>query len=40
MIDIFRDAIWASLPIPCVVLDEKNLIKDINPAAEGFFNSS
>ena len=40
MTDVFLDAIWTSLPVPCVVLDENNLIKDINPAAEGFFNAS
>ena len=40
MTDIFLDAIWSSLPVPCIVLDEKNYIKDINPSAEGFFNAS
>ena len=34
------DAIWNSLPVPAVVLDAKDQIIDINPAAEGFFNLS
>ena len=40
MTNIFLDAIWSSLPVPCIVLDENNYIKDINPSAEGFFNAS
>ena len=40
MTDVFLEAIWTSLPVPCVVLDEGNFIKDINPAAESFFNAS
>ena len=34
------DAIWNSLPVPAVVLDAQDLIVEINPAAEGFFNLS
>ena len=34
------DTIWASLPIPAILLDEGDKIADINPAAEGFFNTS
>ena len=40
MTNSFLDAIWSSLPVPSLVLDEKNQIKDINAAAEGFFNAS
>ena len=34
------EAIWNSLPVPAVVLDAQDLIVEINPAAEGFFNLS
>ena len=33
-------AIWSSLPIPALHLDENDLIVAINPAAEGFLNAS
>ena len=33
-------ALWVSLPIPAVLLDENDFIQGLNPAAEGFFNSS
>ncbi len=32
--------IWASLPTPTVLICPDDLIEDINPAAEGFFNAS
>ena len=34
------DTIWASLPIPAILVDEGDKIAEINPAAEGFFNTS
>lgn len=34
------DTIWSSLPIPAILVDEKDKIAEINPAAEGFFNTS
>jgi len=34
------DRIWASLPIPALLLDGANRITDINPAAELFFNTT
>ncbi|WP_294613463.1 two-component system sensor histidine kinase NtrB [uncultured Roseovarius sp.] len=34
------DAIWASLPVPALVLDENDMIARINPAAEGFLMTS
>ena len=34
------DTIWASLPIPAILVDEGDRIAEINPAAEGFFNTS
>jgi len=33
-------AIWASLPVPAVIIDAQDRIADINPAAETFFNAS
>ena len=32
--------IWASLPIPSLLISPDDLIEDANPAAEGFFNAS
>jgi two-component system nitrogen regulation sensor histidine kinase GlnL len=32
--------IWMSLPVPTVLIDADDKITDLNPAAEGFFNSS
>lgn len=32
--------IWASLPIPALLIAPDDMIADINPAAEGFFNAS
>jgi two-component system nitrogen regulation sensor histidine kinase GlnL len=32
--------IWQNLPVPGVLVDENDKIADINPAAEGFLNSS
>ena len=32
--------IWASLPIPAILVDAGDKIAEINPAAEGFFNTS
>ena len=34
------DAVWTSLPVPALVLDARDRIVRINPAAEGFLNSS
>ena len=33
-------ALWASLPVPSVLVDSNDLIIDINAAAEGFLNTS
>lgn len=35
-----EEAIWTSLPVPALILDEADRIERINPAAEGFFMSS
>lgn len=35
-----RDNIWSALPVPVLLIDQNDLITDINPAAEGFFNAS
>ncbi|MEM6939228.1 MAG: ATP-binding protein [Pseudomonadota bacterium] len=32
--------IWTSLPIPTILIGPDDMIADINPAAEGFFNTS
>lgn len=32
--------IWASLPMPAILIDEGNRIEEINPAAESFLNTS
>lgn len=32
--------LWLSLPIPAILVDGQNEIRDINPAAEGFMNAS
>jgi two-component system, NtrC family, nitrogen regulation sensor histidine kinase GlnL len=32
--------IWASLPLPCLLLDADGLILEVNPAAETFLNAS
>jgi two-component system nitrogen regulation sensor histidine kinase GlnL len=37
---IEQDAIWASLPVPALVLDDRDMIVRINPAAEGFLLTS
>ena len=38
---MMRDnALWASLPVPTILIDPDNLIADINSAAEGFLNVS
>ncbi|MEX3015342.1 nitrogen regulation protein NR(II) [Gymnodinialimonas hymeniacidonis] len=34
------DALWASLPIPALILDADDRIADVNPAAEAFLNTS
>ncbi len=33
-------AIWASLPVPAFLIDDQDRIRDANPAAEGFLNTS
>ncbi|SPF80414.1 two-component system sensor histidine kinase NtrB [Pseudoprimorskyibacter insulae] len=42
MIDLATEdmMLWASLPVPAVLLDPDEKIADLNPAAEGFFNNS
>ncbi|WP_204114357.1 two-component system sensor histidine kinase NtrB [Shimia biformata] len=32
--------LWASIPVPAILVDKDDRISDINPAAEGFFNAS
>jgi len=32
--------IWASLPVPAILIDENDCILDVNTAAEGFLNAS
>lgn len=32
--------LWASLPVPVIRIDAQDCIADVNPAAEGFLNSS
>nr|WP_233270366.1 ATP-binding protein [Chachezhania sediminis] len=32
--------LWASLPVPAVLIDAGDRIADVNPAGEGFFNAS
>ncbi|TNF18151.1 MAG: PAS domain-containing protein [Rhodobacteraceae bacterium] len=32
--------VWSSLPVPAVMIDAEDRILDVNPAAEGFLNSS
>ncbi|MCT4559311.1 MAG: ATP-binding protein [Pelagimonas sp.] len=32
--------VWSSLPVPAILIDEDERIGGLNPAAEGFFNSS
>ncbi|MEO0654224.1 MAG: ATP-binding protein [Pseudomonadota bacterium] len=36
----FGEAIWASLPVPAILLDPGDMIAEVNPAAEGFLNAS
>ncbi|MFD1508227.1 two-component system sensor histidine kinase NtrB [Lacimonas salitolerans] len=33
-------ALWNSLPVPGILVDGQDLIADLNPAGEGFFNAS
>ena len=33
-------AIWASMPVPALLIDESSLIAEVNPAAELFLNAS
>jgi two-component system nitrogen regulation sensor histidine kinase GlnL len=35
-----EDAIWASLPVPALVIDAGDRIEDVNAAGEGFLNAS
>ncbi|GAB1363535.1 hypothetical protein MASR1M32_27710 [Rhodobacter sp.] len=32
--------IWASLPLPALLIDQDGLIREVNPAAETFLNAS
>ena len=34
---LLDESIWASLPVPAILVDENDTIFDINPAGEGFF---
>lgn len=34
------NALWASLPIPALILDAEDRIRDVNPVAETFLNAS
>lgn len=34
------NAVWSSLPVPAILIDDDDRIVDVNPAAEGFLNSS
>ncbi|MEL6643661.1 MAG: ATP-binding protein [Pseudomonadota bacterium] len=36
----FGEAIWASLPVPAILLDPGGMIAEVNPAAEGFLIAS
>ena len=38
--ELSNDAIWSSLPIATVVVDDSDCVVDINPAAEDLFNCS
>ena len=40
MSDMSMGAIWSSIPVPVLVIGEKDIISQINPAAEGFLNMS
>ena len=35
-----QNPIWSSLPVPALVVDERDVILRINPAAEMFLNAS
>ncbi len=35
-----HDRLWSGLPIPALMVDRQNIIRDVNPSAEGFFNLS
>ncbi len=37
---IQNETIWMSLPLASIIIDEEDKISDLNPAAEGFLNSS
>lgn len=39
-ISLSERALWASLPVPSVLVDRNDMIVDINAAAEGFLNTS
>ncbi|MEL6517139.1 MAG: ATP-binding protein [Pseudomonadota bacterium] len=36
----FGEAVWASLPVPALLLDPGDMIAEVNPAAETFLNAS
>jgi len=40
MTGAFFDTLWTSLPLPAIVVDERNLIAEVNPAGEIFLNVS
>ena len=34
------DFVWSSLPVPALLINPEDIITEVNPAAEGFFNTS
>jgi two-component system, NtrC family, nitrogen regulation sensor histidine kinase GlnL len=34
------NSLWASLPVPALIVDAEDRIRDVNPAAETFLNAS
>jgi len=36
----WTNSLWASLPIPALICDDQDRIRDVNPAAENFLNAS
>ena len=38
--NVFRDNLWLSLPMPAFLIDPGDALAEVNPAAEGFLNAS
>src|SRR5690606_33830078 len=38
--NVLSDSLWASLPVPALLLDPEGMVVEINPAAEQFLNAS